>query len=180
MRQLDNLEHDIYNLISQSFIRLDTGDHQLMRRFGLTLTQSWALVHLGDPEGHSLSDLATLLICDKSNVTSVVDKLEEEGLAERKRGKAGDRRYTRVMLTEQGHKLRHTIMVARDQMVHERLRDMSRNDLHQLYMLLQQMAHNLSAQYEQNEEFKIIEDAYEQSTASASTVETQAVTQPSV
>ena len=177
---MDDLEQKIYSLLSQSFIRLDMGDQHLMRRFGLTLTQSWALVHLGDPEGHSLSNLAHLLICDKSNVTSVVDKLEEEGLAERKRGKAGDRRYTRVVLTEQGHALRHAVMTAREQMVRERFRDMSQYDQHQLHTLLQQMAHNLTAQYEQNEETKIIDDAYEQSTASSSRTETQAVTQPSV
>jgi DNA-binding MarR family transcriptional regulator len=177
---VDDLEQEIYNLLSQSFIRLDTSDQHLMRRFGLTLTQSWALVHLGDPEGHSLSNLADLLICDKSNVTSVVDKLEEEGLAERKRGKAGDRRYTRVVLTEQGHALRRTIMAAREQMVRERFRDMSQHDQRQLHTLLQQMAHNLTTQYEQNEESKIIDDAYERSTASLSRTETQAVTQPSV
>jgi DNA-binding MarR family transcriptional regulator len=177
---MDDLEQEIYNLLSQSFIRLDTGDQHLMRRFGLTLTQSWALVHLGDPEGHSLSNLADLLICDKSNVTSVVDKLEEEGLAERKRGKAGDRRYTRVVLTEQGHALRRTIMAAREQMVRERFRDMPQHDQRQLYTLLQQMAHNLTSQYEQNEESKIIDDAYEHNTASSSRTETQVVTQPSV
>ena len=177
---MDDLEQEIYNLLSQSFIRLDTGDQHLMRRFGLTLTQSWALVHLGDPEGHSLSNLADLLICDKSNVTSVVDKLEEEGLAERKRGKAGDRRYTRVVLTEQGHVLRRTVMAAREQMVRERFRDMLQHDQRQLHTLLQQMARNLTTQYEQNEETKIIDDAYEQSTASSSRTETQAVTQPSV
>src|SRR5919109_1328896 len=93
----------IYQLLSQSFIRLDTGDQQLMRKFGLTVTQSWALVHLEDAEGRSLSELANLLICDKSNVTSIVDKLETDGLAVRQRGKAGDRRYTRVVLTERGH-----------------------------------------------------------------------------
>jgi len=60
-----------------------------MRHFGLTITQFWALVHLEDEEGRSLSELANLLICDKSNVTSIVDKMEEMGLAERKRGKAG-------------------------------------------------------------------------------------------
>jgi hypothetical protein len=67
----NGLEQEIYRLISDAFIQLDTCDQQLMRRFGLTVTQSWALVHLGDPEGRSLSELARLLICDKSNVTLV-------------------------------------------------------------------------------------------------------------
>src|SRR5437588_3138626 len=93
------LEKEISNYLAQSFLELDEGERQLMKRFGLTLTQYWALVHLEDEEGRSLSELADLLICDKSNVTSIVDKFEESGLAERKRGKEGDRRYIRVVLT---------------------------------------------------------------------------------
>ena len=87
------LEKEISQFLAQSFLELDEGERQLMKPFGLTLTQYWALVHLKKEEGRSLSELADLLICDKSNVTSVVDKLEESGLAVRKRGKAGDRRF---------------------------------------------------------------------------------------
>src|SRR5579864_843620 len=100
------LEKEISNFLAQSFLELDEGERQLMKRFGLTLTQYWALVHLNIAEGRSLSELADLLICDKSNVTSLVDKFEESGLAERKRGKAGDRRYIRVILTARGQQLR--------------------------------------------------------------------------
>src|SRR6266705_6960063 len=100
--QTNHVEQEVAQLISTVFIHLDDSDRQLMRHFGLTITQFWALVHLEDEEGRSLSELANLLICDKSNVTSIVDKLEEMGLAERKRGKAGDRRYTRVVLTKEG------------------------------------------------------------------------------
>ncbi len=173
---MNDLEQEIYNLISMSFMRLDVGDQHLMRRFGLTLTQSWALVHLSEPAGRSLSELAQLLICDKSNVTSVVDKLEEDGLAERKRGKAGDRRYTRVVLTEQGRKLRQAVMHAREYMVRERLHTIDSADLRQLHALLQQLAQNLMTQYKQDEETRIVEEAYAQSAASLSMPETHAVT----
>jgi DNA-binding MarR family transcriptional regulator len=162
----------IYQLLSQSFIRLDTGDQQLMRKFGLTVTQSWALVHLEDAEGRSLSKLANLLICDKSNVTSIVDKLEKEGLAVRQRGKAGDRRYTRVVLTEQGHALRRTVMAARQHMIQERFGDLTEHDLNQLHSSLKKLAHLLTLQLENNQETKSIEYAFEQSqiTPSASEV----------
>ena len=177
---MNELEQEIYNLISMSFMRLDAGDQHLMRRFGLTLTQSWALVHLSQPEGRSLTELADLLLCDKSNVTSVVDKLEEEGLAERRRGKAGDRRYTRVVLTEQGHQLRQVIIQAREQMIRERLHDIESTHLRQLHTLLQQLAQNLMTQYQMDEETKIIENAYTQTTASLSMPETPALSQSSI
>src|SRR6266849_10224721 len=115
------LEKEVSQFLAQSFLELDEGERQLMKRFGLTLTQYWALVHLNTEEGRSLSELAVLLICDKSNVTSVVDRLEEAGLAERKRGKAGDRRYTRVVLTDQGQMVRRQVKAAREHLISTRL-----------------------------------------------------------
>src|SRR5947209_2812580 len=114
---VSQVELEIARLVSSVFIHLDECDRQITKRFGMTTTQYWALVHLEDPEGRSLSELAVLLICDKSNVTSVVDKLEEAGLAERKRGKAGDRRYTRVVLTNAGQQLRSRMMAAREYLI---------------------------------------------------------------
>ncbi len=48
---------------------------------------------------------------------SIADKLEENGLAVRKRSKAGDRRYTRVVLTERGQQLRRAVIAAREYMI---------------------------------------------------------------
>ena len=145
--QAPQIEQEISRLISRSFIHLDDSDRQLMKRFGLTVTQFWTLVHLQDEEGRSLSELADLLICDKSNVTSVVDKLEETGLAERKRGKAGDRRYTRVVLTKEGHELRNRVVAAHEHLTQLRLRILPPEVQHQLVTSLQALSlvlqHNL-------------------------------------
>lgn len=161
--QTTHLEQEVTRLISKVFIHLDDIDRQLMRRFGLTITQYWALVHLEDGEGRSLSELANLLICDKSNVTSVVDKLEAMGLAERKRGKAGDRRYTRVVLTPQGHKLRSTVIVAREHLVKSQLSALSTAELNQLCSLLQNFAGALQTQHDRDEVVNFIEASIDQS-----------------
>lgn len=143
------IEQDVAQLISQIFIHLDDSDRQLMRRFGITTTQYWALVHLQDEEGRSLSELAQLLLCDKSNVTSIVDRLEEAGLAERKRGKAGDRRYTRVVLTPEGHQLRSRMMAAREHLIEQQLGVISPQNLYQLTDVLQQLADHLQKQFDE-------------------------------
>jgi DNA-binding MarR family transcriptional regulator len=160
--QVNQVEQEISRLISGIFIHLDESDRQLMRRFGLTTTQYWALVHLEDPEGRSLSELAILLICDKSNITSVVDKLEEAGLAERKRGKAGDRRYTRVVLTERGQDLRWRIKAAREQIVATRLSPLGLENMQHLYQLLQQFETLLGAQFSSGEVPALIEQVIAQ------------------
>jgi len=164
------MEQEVYRLISDAFIQLDTCDQQLMRRFGLTVTQSWALVHLKDPEGRSLSELARLLICDKSNVTGIVDKLEEAGLAVRKRGKAGDRRYTRVVLTAQGHYLRSVVISAREHMIQARLGVLKVHDLLQLYDSLQQLTETLHSQFAADEIPQIIESAVEHSRTTGASI----------
>ncbi len=161
--QAPQIEQELSRLISNSFIHLDDSDRQLMRHFGLTVTQFWALVHLQDEEGRSLSELANLLICDKSNVTSIVDKLEESGLAERKRGKAGDRRYTRVVLTKEGHELRNRAIAARELLIHLRLGALQPDELSQLVSSLQRLSEVLQAQFVDGEVPNFIEFAVEQS-----------------
>jgi DNA-binding MarR family transcriptional regulator len=160
------LEQEVARLISRVFIHLDDSDRQLMRMFGLTVTQYWALVHLEDREGRSLSELANLLICDKSNVTSIVDKLEAAGLAERRHGKAGDRRYTRVVLTQQGQQLRKSVMTAREHLVKSRLGSLAIDELHQLTLSLQHVADTLQAQFDGNEIPNLIGDSMKQSHSS--------------
>lgn len=155
------LEKEIAQFLARSYLELDEGERQLMKRFGLTLTQYWALVHLESDEGRSLSELADLLICDKSNVTSIVDKFEESGLAERKPGKNGDRRYIRVVLTPQGQQLRSALIAAQEHLLGMRFQTLNVEVLVKLREPLQQLANTLQSQYKNNEVPAIIDDAIE-------------------
>lgn len=161
--QASHLEVGISQLISSVFIHLDEGDHQLMKRFGLTITQYWALMHLDNPEGRSLSELARLLICDKSNVTSIVDKLEETNLACRQRsGVKSDRRFTRAVLTEQGQRLCQQAKDAREYILSTRLHPLEEENQQHLYHLLQQLNTLLDGQFDRGEVSALIERAIEQ------------------
>jgi DNA-binding MarR family transcriptional regulator len=74
-------------------------------RLGLTPATARALYEL-DPERPSPARaLATQLACDRSNVTGLVDKLEEAGLVERRVDEA-DRRVKTLVVTEAGRKVR--------------------------------------------------------------------------
>lgn len=52
-----------------------------------------------------MGELAGLVHCDSSNMTGIVDRLEERGLV-RRTSAEGDRRVKLIELTEQGHELR--------------------------------------------------------------------------
>ena len=155
------LEKEISQFLAQAFLELDEGERQLMKRFGLTLTQYWALVHLNNEEGRSLSELADLLICDKSNVTGIVDKFEESGLAERKPGKAGDRRYIRVVLTPQGQQLRKALIAAQEHLLRMRFQALNTENLLKLREPLQQLTSTLKVQFNNNEVATMIEKSVE-------------------
>lgn len=165
MEQADTERYELEEAISQfltaSFIELDESERQLMKRFGLTLTQYWALVHLDDEEGRSLTELADLLICDKSNVTSIVDRFEEIGLAERKRGKEGDRRYIRVVISERGRQLRTLLMSTRTHLLRQRFQTLDTEVLQQLREPLQQLTSILQAQFKHREVPDMITNAVE-------------------
>src|SRR5262250_641164 len=72
----------------------------LCAEFDLTPAQGHALRVIDPDRPVPMSALAEALLCDASNVTGIVDKLEARGLA--KRGQAEDRRVKVLTLTEQG------------------------------------------------------------------------------
>jgi len=75
--------------------------------FGLTQAQAIALCEL-DP-AITMRDLSDLLCTRPTNITTLIDKLENLGLVER-RGDPGDRRITRLYLTEAGKTMRETLL----------------------------------------------------------------------
>ena len=76
--------------------------------FGLNPGAMHALLQLDPDEPQSMSSLAGAWKCDASNVTWLVDRLEEHGLAER-RAHPGDRRIRTVALTRKGAKIRSQV-----------------------------------------------------------------------
>jgi DNA-binding MarR family transcriptional regulator len=69
--------------------------------------QAGALLQLASPL--PMSELATLLACDNSNVTGLIDRLEARGLVTRQPS-AEDRRVKHVVLTEAGQRLRNQML----------------------------------------------------------------------
>lgn len=77
----------------------------LAGEFGLTVAGLKTLLSIDPDEPKSMRALADDWKCDASNVTWLVDRLEERGLVER-RTLAGDRRVKTVALTPAGRRLR--------------------------------------------------------------------------
>ena len=80
---------------------------------GLTGAQATALREMTGPM--TMSELAGRMSCEPSNATFVADKLEKQGLIER-RAHPADRRARHLVLTAQGTRLRERLLelLARD------------------------------------------------------------------
>ena len=59
-------------------------------------------------EARPMGELAALMHCDNSNMTGIVDRLEERGLV-RRTAAEGDRRVKLIALTEKGRELREQL-----------------------------------------------------------------------
>jgi DNA-binding MarR family transcriptional regulator len=79
----------------------------MAREFQLAPQQMIALRMLGAGPS-KMSDLADALFCDSSNVTGIVDRLEERGLVRRQSSKK-DRRVKLLILTKDGEWMRSEI-----------------------------------------------------------------------
>lgn len=94
-----------FNLVSNKKLQDD------LERLDLTPPQFYVLATIGYAGGLPFSDIGEKMMVTVSNLTGIVDRLEEKKLVVRERD-ARDRRVVRVTLTEKGVKVyRNTIPV---------------------------------------------------------------------
>ena len=82
--------------------------------FELSPPQVMALRQLDPDEPKPMSELALALRCDNSNVTGIVDRLEDRGLVER-RAAAHDRRVKMLSITARGAEVRAALSARLDE-----------------------------------------------------------------
>jgi DNA-binding MarR family transcriptional regulator len=103
------LESRVWRAMFDLLMRSAPARTASLARHGLTPNDSRALASLDTREGRPMRTLASLWACDPSYATSIVDRLEELGLAER-RAAPEDRRVKRVVLTRKGERTRAQLL----------------------------------------------------------------------
>jgi len=91
----------LYGLLKETFLLLDFGDRRLLARFDLTVARYYALYHLAEAPGISLSQLSSRMFCDKSNMTRITKGLEADGYVQRC-AHEHDGRVQRLYVTDAG------------------------------------------------------------------------------
>jgi DNA-binding MarR family transcriptional regulator len=111
---------------------------QITASFGLNPGAMHALLSLDPDVPQSMSTLAGSWRCDASNVTWLVDRLEEHGLAER-RAHPTDRRIRAVALTKKGARVRAQVEAKLFE-APGYMHDLSQRDLETLCRILDKIA----------------------------------------
>lgn len=98
---------DVWTLIHELFMDNRPQFMAVCREYELFPPQVMVLRGLEQPK--SMRQIAEMLACDSSNVTGIIDRLEERGLVRRTAAER-DRRVTLLVLTEEGERTRAEIV----------------------------------------------------------------------
>ena len=129
----------IYKYLKRTF-----SDHQIEN---MNPTRLGILLALADHDGVIMSKLGQRLFLEKSTMTGVIDKMEAEGLVER-RNDVSDRRALRIYLTPKAKRLNERIFKIIDKVYADLRGDLSTQDLAisvKVTKKIGQAAHDLSA-----------------------------------
>ena len=119
------------------------------RQCGLMPGQPKVLEHLALHDGCTQKEIAQSCVMDKSTVTSVLGRMEDAGLIER-RSKEGDRRVVAVFLTEKGRSAASDVLDCRSEVDDIAWRGLDTDERRRLSHLLDQVIRNLQ-QHEQED-----------------------------
>ncbi|WP_435062322.1 MarR family winged helix-turn-helix transcriptional regulator [Amycolatopsis thermoflava] len=101
------IDRDVCKLVHEFARRLDVHVRRVGEEVGLTPTQVVALRELSEPI--TARELASRMACEASNATFVIDRLEEQGLVQR-RPHPTDRRAKEIVLTAAGRDARAGVL----------------------------------------------------------------------
>jgi len=101
--RFDSLEQEAYLQLWRTYDRLRELDERVFARHGLSAQQYNALrvLHAADPQPLPSSVLGSRLVSRAPDMTRLLDKLEEQGFVQRRRG-VTNRRIVEVGITERG------------------------------------------------------------------------------
>ena len=108
-RHDDQPQDDLWPTMVEFLLAMRNWWVALCAECDLTAAQGHALRVLDPKRPVAMSALAEALVCDASNVTGIVDKLESRGLIARQ-GSDQDRRVKQLAVTEKGALLRDKLI----------------------------------------------------------------------
>lgn len=133
-----SIAHDQHRLIHDIYVLLDDGDRRVLQGLNLSPLEFSVLQRLDTAQGRRLTDIGAELLCVKSTITRLVDRLEAHGLV-RRTPDPDDRRAQRLLLTPDGLTLRDEASRIHDAAVERRMSLLDLAEQHVLRTLLEKL-----------------------------------------
>ena len=125
--------------LERVFQKVDRAATESLRHRQLSPAQLDVLAKVGSAEGISQQALARALLVTKGNVCQLLDKMERNGLLERR--PAG--RVNRLFLTNRGRHIHDEVVPHHDELLAAQFTTLSTTDQRRLLRLLRQLDHAL-------------------------------------
>ena len=140
---LPHLKNDPYlkvlRPLVEAYLAFWRVDSRHIRSMRLTPSQFDVIATLGDTDGLTCSELSAQTLVTKGTLTGVLDRLVKKGLIKRE-SVAGDKRRTKIRLTEKGAMLFRKVFAAHIDFIHPFFeRALSQQDVETARVLLLRM-----------------------------------------
>lgn len=141
-----NRPHEAMLSIYYSAARLRKRAGELFRHFDLTDVQYNVLSLLvyegGERGGLTQVELSRMMLVNRANITTLIDRMEKAGLVVR-RPVPNDRRYNIIQITPVGEERYHSVSGIYGQNVAETMSALNEGELDQMIEMLQRLRENL-------------------------------------
>lgn len=126
------------------FLRFSLLSHKKLEeeleKLGLTSPQFYVLATIGYTGGLPFGEIGAKMMVTVSNLTGIVDRLEEKKLVARKRD-ANDRRVVHVMLTDKGAKVYKNTIPVFEKSISQIFAPLDKSQQKELSSLLRKLIH---------------------------------------
>jgi DNA-binding MarR family transcriptional regulator len=143
--QPHSIAHQQHRLIHDIYVLLDDGDRHVLEATRLTPLEFAVLQRLSTDKGRRLTDIGAELLCVKSTITRLVDRLEAEALVLRTPD-PDDRRAQRLILTPKGVAVRERASTLHNASVERRMALLTPDEQVVLQRLLEKLRNGLQCE----------------------------------
>jgi DNA-binding MarR family transcriptional regulator len=132
------LSNDFYYALVSFLLQAKQQVIAAASEFGLTSVQAVTLLTVKQHDQRSMSEFCKLYECDASNITGIVDGLEQKGLVSR-RAHPKDRRVKIIHLEKEGHAVQKKLIARIAESSPHLFHGLSETEVKQLARLIQKI-----------------------------------------
>ncbi len=140
---MEDIRLECYGKLMHLSWRIIRRSRKNLSSLGFAWNQYTVLKHICPGESITLSELSSRTFRDSSNITALVDFLEDKGLVERIHDKS-DRRVIRVELTDKGEDVRKDVIEKHETFIASMFENIADEDMEEFIRLLDIMNRDIN------------------------------------